>query len=503
LSAMRGEEMPERTISFDHQGAHALRQGDWKIVWSKRMPTEIQWELYNIAEDRCEMNDLAAAHPERVRQMAAQWGAWARRVGVVYDEAAMSAASAKAVNASPPAVDVATPPQSPQASSSDSTDRSAEPDAFELLTPWGERVTAENGWREYPRPGIKRENWICLNGRWDFALIGEEDRWDGGRVENAASDPLLGELPAPPTNWPQKILIPFSPETQLSGVVKSVRPGQVMWYRRTFRVPDAWGNNRVLLHFEAVDWHAVVLCNGKKVAENKGGYVPFSCDVTDALTQQGEQELIVAAWDPTNMGDQAVGKQALPELRKGFRYTPNSGIWQSVWLEPVPRAAHIRGLKITPVADQRAVEIVVDAEGRADGLTASIIAERDATVVVGEPGEALRLELGDAYARWSPENPVLHDLKIELRRGEDVIDTVRSYFALRTIDIAPDAAGMNRIRLNGEPVFQFGPLDQGYWPDGALTPPSEEAVRYDLQYLKTIGCNMVRVHIKVHPRAWY
>ena len=400
-------------------------------------------------------------------------------------------------------IDTANPPNLARAQVSSKPDRAAEPDAFDLMTRWGEQVTPENAWREYPRPQLKRDNWLSLNGLWDFAIVGDEGRWTTGRVENATFDPLVGELPPQPGDWAHKILVPFSPETQLSGVVKSVRPNQVMWYRRSFKVPDDWSGQRVSLHFEAVDWHAVVLVNGAKVGDNRGGYVPFTCDLTDALKGEGEQELVVVAWDPTNMGDQTVGKQALPELRRGFRYNPNSGIWQSVWLEPVPLAAHIRGLKITPVAGQRAIDVGIELEGTTKDLSLRVIAERDGTAVAGKPGEALRVNLGDSYGQWSPESPVLHELSVELLRGNAVVDRTGSYFALRSVDIAADEQGLNRVRLNGRPIFQFGPLDQGYWPDGALTPPSEEAVRYDLEYLKKIGCNMVRVHIKVHPRRWY
>ena len=372
-----------------------------------------------------------------------------------------------------------------------------------ILTRWAEQVTPDNAWREYPRPQMVREGWMCLNGLWDFTIVGEDGEWKAGRVENAKFDPLLKGVPERPSRWEHKILVPFSPETPLSGVGRNVRPNQVLWYRRAFTVPRDWQGKRVLLHFEAVDWHAIVLLNGKKVGENKGGYVSFTCDLSDALKISGEQELVVVAWDPTNMGDQSVGKQSLPEHRRGFRYTPNSGIWQSVWLEPVPERAHVHSVKIVPNVDARSLDVVADAAGDKSGLTVRVVANRDGTDASGRPGRRIRMKLNELYGLWSPENPQLHDLTVELRRGDDVIDSVSSYFSLRKIDIASDAAGVNRIRLNGKVLFQFGPLDQGYWPDGAMTPPCDEAARYDVQYLRDIGCNMVRVHVTVHPRRWY
>ncbi|WP_413431989.1 glycoside hydrolase family 2 protein [Crateriforma spongiae] len=386
---------------------------------------------------------------------------------------------------------------------SNPVDRAAEPDQFDLMTRWGRNVTADNAWREYPRPGMKRDRWESLNGLWDFHLGGDSQRWTGGRIENATQDPLADGIPDLPSAFDKKILVPFSPETQLSGINRSVRPQHVMFYRRSIRIPDDWRNDRILVHFEAVDWHAIVLCNGTKVADHPGGYVPFSCDITDALNDSDQQQIVVIAWDPTNMGDQTIGKQALPESRKGFRYNPNSGIWQSVWMEPVPKSASIAQLKITPVAHQNAIEVRVDTDHPANDMTVRLIAGDAAHVVDGRPGQAIRIDLDDQFQLWSPDDPNLHDLSIQLRRDDRVIDSVESYFALRTIDTQVDGDGIQRIHLNGQPIFQFGPLDQGYWPESAMTPPSEDAVRYDLQYLKDIGCNMVRVHIKVHPRAWY
>ena len=347
-----------------------------------------------------------------------------------------------------------------------------------------------------------RPEWQCLNGLWDYAVVGEGDEWKSPNVENATFDPLAKAMPAVPARWDGKILVPFAIESALSGIGQLVRPNQVLWYRRGFEVPGKWKGQRILLHFEAVDWHAIVWVNDKKIGEHKGGYTPFSFEVTDALKSTGSQEVTLAVWDPSNAGDQAVGKQSLPETRKGFRYTPTTGIWQPVWLEPVP-ATSIRQIKITPQVDRGTVDVMVEATPAApqDRSRTVELKVLDAGQVVargtGKPGQHIIIKIPSARL-WSPETPFLYDLKVKLGA-----DAVTSYFGMRQIGIRKDAAGLPRIQLNGKEIFSFGPLDQGYWPDGVLTPASDAAARFDVQYLRDIGCNMVRVHIKVHPARWY
>lgn len=376
--------------------------------------------------------------------------------------------------------------------------------ATDLRTPWAKDVTPETAHREYPRPQMVRPDWRCLNGLWDYAIEGEEKVWNGGRLRNEDECPLDRVTGPAPAKWDGKILVPFCVESALSGVKKLVRPNQLLWYRRSFEAPKDWSGQRVMLNFEAVDWRAIVWVNGKQVGEHRGGYVPFSLDITDAL-RQGSQEVVVAVWDPTNIGDQSVGKQSLPEQRKGYRYTPTTGIWQSVWLEPINDVAVAR-LNVVSDIDAKTITVSAEMSGDAKGCQLSIEAFDGKKSVAQATGDALKAVVADVASPklWSPDSPFLYDLKVTLTRNGKEVDAVESYFGMRKISLGKDELGRTRIFLNNKLApFQFGPLDQGYWPDGILTPTSDEAAAFDLQYLKDIGCKMIRPHIKVHPARWY
>jgi len=372
-----------------------------------------------------------------------------------------------------------------------------------ITTRWAQTIDPDRVWEEYPRPGLQRPEWLNLNGLWEYAITGEEKEWTGGRVENAEDDRLLEGDAIQPDQWDGSILVPFCIESSLSGVGKLVRPNQLLWYRRSFSVPNRWKGQRLLLHFEAVDWHCIVWVNGVKVGEHKGAFAPFTMDITDAL-RSGDQEIVAAVWDPSNAGDQALGKQVLPELRHGFRYTPTTGIWQTVWAEPVPDTS-IERVKLTPNLDESLmhIECFLRGDSRDCKWTAELYDEgKLVAAVTGSASQPLQVAVTDPK-RWEPDSPFLYDVKIKLTYQDKILDEVTSYCGFRKIDIAKDEQGTMRIRLNNQPVFQYGPLDQGYWPEGLQTPPSEEAMLFDLQYLKNIGCNMVRVHMKVHPARWY
>ena len=346
-----------------------------------------------------------------------------------------------------------------------------------LATRWAAQVPAENPLPEYPRPQLARPDWQNLNGTWQFAAAAE------------------GQAPPAGQELAERVLVPFPIESALSGLA---RHEERMWYRRTFSVPEGWRGRNVQLNFGAVDWQANVFVNGQPVGEHRGGYDAFSFDITAQL-RPGENELIVGVYDPTDTGGQPVGKQRLaPE---GIFYTAVSGIWQTVWLEPIA-PAHITRLDITPDVPGGAVSVVVQAEG-AQGLSVQAIVRDGATEVgkvEGAPGTELRIAIPDAKL-WSPDQPFLYDLQVALGDGA-AQDSVSSYFGMRSIGVAKIGPAL-RILLNGKFVFQMGTLDQGFWPDGIYTAPTDEALRFDIQQHKDLGFNLIRKHIKVEPQRWY
>jgi hypothetical protein len=325
-----------------------------------------------------------------------------------------------------------------------------------------------------------RSEWTNLNGLWSHAIRPEAD--------------------GQPSTWDGEILVPFAVESALSGVMKPVRPNERLWYRRSFTSPKLSEGGRLLIHFGAVDWKCTVWVNGKEVGQHTGGYDPFTFDITDAL-REGENEIIVAVSDPTDSGNQPRGKQVLkPE---GIMYTAVTGIWQTVWLEAVP-AQRIESLKIVPDVDRGIVSIAVKAAG-ADGGTVRLkatsegksVGEADAKV-----GQPINLAVTDAVL-WSPDRPHLYDLAVELVADGKVADSVTSYFGMRKIEVRKDEHGINRLFLNNQALFQYGPLDQGWWPDGLYTPASDEALKYDIETTKKLGMNMARKHVKYESARWY
>lgn len=350
-----------------------------------------------------------------------------------------------------------------------------EPAEGPLMTRWAKQVTPQNAHPEYPRPQMVRHRWMSLNGLWDLQLE-DEDAW-------------------------RDILVPFPVESALSGVMERA---ERVRYRRSFEVPSAWAGSRVLLHFEAVDWEATVSVNGEELGTHRGGYDAFSFDITDALRSEGSQELVVDVFDPSSSGDQPRGKQV--DDPGGIWYTPTTGIWQSVWLEPVPEAA-ITDLRLDPDVDHSRLKVVVGAEGVTDDHSVEITAlvdDQPVATASGAVGETVALQIPESKLHlWSPDDPFLYDLNVELKQDSAAVDTVKSYFGMRKIDIGKGDDGFVRLRLNGEPMFQMGPLDQGFWPDGLYTAPTDEALRYDIEVTKRLGFNMARKHVKIEPKRWY
>ena len=320
---------------------------------------------------------------------------------------------------------------------------------------------------EYPRPQMKREQWTCLNGPWDYAVLPDGER---------------------PDEWQGKILVPFSPEAPLSGVGRIIQPDEVLWYHRTFRCQDGPRGCRTILHFGAVDQRAEVFINGKEAGKHRGGYTSFEMDITDLLTD-GENQILVRVTDPFDREGDARGKQSLRP--GGIWYTPQSGIWQTVWTETVPEE-YISKLRIEPDFDGRSCRITV-----VSGSDESVILNLDGVSYIGRTNRPVELK-PEKFRPWSPEDPYLY--RFSVRMGDDEVE---SYFGLRKFSVEKDGDGTPRLFLNGAPYFHNGLLDQGYWPDGLYTAPTDEAMIYDIETMKEMGFNCLRKHIKIEPDRWY
>ena len=355
-----------------------------------------------------------------------------------------------------------------------------QPIAGHIMTPWAEDVDPRRPLPEYPRPQMVRKDWINLNGLWDYAIqpmeLGKPDKFAG------------------------KILVPYPVESALSGVKKPMWRDERLWYRRTFKSPSLKNGKRLLLHFGAVDWEAKVFINGRSVGEHRGGYDAFTFDITEAIKSEGENELIVAVFDATGAG-QATGKQNFNKINKpsSITYTPCSGIWQTVWLESVT-ATHVESLKLIPDVDAGCLRVTVNSASATVGTKVEIMAfdgRKEVARISANPGVEVQLPISKARL-WTPDDPFLYNLKV--RVGDD---EVTSYFGMRKIALGKDDKGFTSLLLNDKPVFQAGPLDQGYWPDGIYTAPTDEALRWDIAEMKRLGFNMVRKHIKVEPARWF
>lgn len=350
-----------------------------------------------------------------------------------------------------------------------------------LQTPWAADVSPTNALTDYPRPQLVRADWLSLNGLWDYAVTPDSAE--------------------PPGAYQGRILVPFPVESALSGVGRELDEQHLLWYHRTFSVPTAWRDRRIMLRFGAVDWQATVFVNGREIGRHQGGYDAFSFDVTDALKAGNPQTVTVAVFDPTE-GDQPRGKQS--RRPEGIFYRACSGIWQTVWLEPVP-AAGITGLKLMPDVDAGVLRLRVFTRDGGEGFRIEASAA-SGTAEVGRAGGAanslLVLPLKSARL-WSPDDPFLYDLRVVLKQGGQTMDEVKSYFGMRSVGLRRDEHGLSRPTLNGEFLFQVGALDQGYWPDGIYTAPTDAALQHDLRFLKAAGFNLVRKHVKVEPDRWY
>lgn len=351
-----------------------------------------------------------------------------------------------------------------------------------IMSEWVSKIDPANPLPDYPRPQLVRNNWTNLNGLWNYSIRPVDE--------------------AKPSAHEGSILVPFAVESALSGVQRTVGKDSVLWYERNFALPKSLKGKRLLLHFGAVDWQCDVYINEQHVGTHKGGFDPFSFDITNALSKKGAQKLVVKVWDPSDEGPQPRGKQV--RNPHGIWYTPVTGIWQTTWLETVPES-YISSTRQTPDLDKSQLTIKTNIENAKDGdkvLVKVVNGGQTISEKEVDAGQEAVLTISDPKL-WTPESPFLYDLKISLVRNKKVVDDVSSYFAMRKISMAKDADGIQRMLLNNSFVFQYGPLDQGWWPDGLYTAPTEDALVFDIAKTKEMGFNMIRKHVKVEPARWY
>ncbi|MDX1701070.1 MAG: glycoside hydrolase family 2 TIM barrel-domain containing protein, partial [Melioribacteraceae bacterium] len=353
-----------------------------------------------------------------------------------------------------------------------------------MLTRWTENINIENVLPEYPRPNLQRKEWLNLNGLWDYAITSKDDH--------------------EPAEFDGKILVPFPVESSLSGVQKSITEKERLWYRRSFNIPGKWSGKRILLNFGAVDWETKVWLNNKLIGSHKGGYDSFSFDITEFIVPDKEQIITISVWDPTEKGHQPRGKQTTDT--HGFWYTAVTGIWQTVWIESVEKnLGYIKSIKTETDIDSKIITILTEIayQSKSQYLNVRV---KDGSRVVSKIEKAAIKEIKLLIPEpklWSPQNPFLYDVEIDLMNQDEIVDSIKSYFGMRKVSKKKDENGILRLALNNEILFQFGLLDQGWWPDGLYRAPTDGALKYDIEVAKSLGFNVLRKHGKMEPERWY
>ena len=357
----------------------------------------------------------------------------------------------------------------------------------DIVTPWAAKLDRNNPLNEYPRPVMERNKWMNLNGIWEF------------------HERIPGDILPAGRKLKEKIIVPYPWESELSGINRQLDSKRA-FYRRTFLLPEGWAGQKIILNFGAVDFESVTYINSQYIGSHKGGYDPFSYDITPFLILKGQQEIIVSVYDPGSEEGIAVGKQANIKFSEpsGYSYTPSSGIWQTVWIEPVPDT-YIKDLHIVPDIDKKEFKVIVQPPFQVDNFDIKVSVKDNGKEVSSNSGKfnsEIVLPIENVKL-WSPSSPYLYDIEIKLIKDGREIDMVKSYGGMRKISLGAGTKGLKKIFLNNEFLFQMGPLDQGYWPDGIYTAPSDEALRWDIEQMKEFGYNMVRKHIKIEPQRWY